>query len=107
MDHTIAMTNTLLMGLVAVASAWLVINPDVHDGVIMKIGLICVSIGSAAAAALLGTDPPGDPVLIGRAALLGNVGGVIVAIGWYMRATNCVIHMRRRASDWRSRTLRG
>lgn len=101
-DTVIAAANAIACGVVSLAAAWAVIDPRVRDGVIIKLGLIALSIGTGAAAVLLGTGGP--PQLIGRAALLVNLGGTAIAAGWYLR-TRTGKRRRRHVTDWASLAL--
>lgn len=97
MDAFIAGANALCCAMVSLVAGWMVIDPRVRDGVLIKLGLICLSVGAGAAATLLGTEA--SPLLIGRAALLVNLGVATIAVGWYVRMREGR-RRRRRVSDW-------
>lgn len=101
------MMNTLLQlinagacGVIALSLIWAVLNPKVHDGVVIKAGLICMALGFGSIALLLfeGVTTEGA-ISLERALMLINAGITIVILG-YLRRKARVHHPVRRSTDW-------
>lgn len=100
MDDVLLMLNVVAFVLLSSAAAWAILDPAVNDGVVLKLGLICVSLGFAGlAATLLDAGWCADARKLGRSMLLVHVGTVTLLIGWMLRARKAR-HPHRRASDW-------
>ena len=100
MDTILELINAAACGLISVVLAGLILSPKVHDGVVVKAGLICLSLGFGAVALLLWDGlTPGELVSLERALMLINAGITVVIVGYLLRKakTHCPA---RRSSDW-------
>ncbi len=98
------MEDAYLIGMNAVACLLLtviaglaVVSPRVRDGVLVKLGMILISIGAFGLAVALATAAPDDVLL--RALGLYTGGLLVVALGVVLRV-RAPGARRRRASDW-------
>lgn len=94
--------NTIVCCLLSLATGWACLSRRVHDGMVIKFGLILLSVGFAAHALLTfdGIDR-WDAIALTRAQLLINAGMVIVVMGWLLRGRATRAHApERRASDF-------
>lgn len=93
----------VLSSLVAIVLMWAVLSPRVRDGVITKLGLICMALGHASLAVQLRLIEisDADPAVRGavHAALLLSAGGLVVALSILWRLVH-PRHPKRRRSDW-------
>lgn len=81
--------NGLASALLAMLLAWMVLTPQVRDGIVIKLGLISMALGFAATAwALLDGIDCSDANVMARAQGLINAGLVVVVLGaaWRLRA---------------------
>lgn len=95
-----AVNFTAAILLVAV-STYAVLSPKVHDGVVIKLGLIFVALGAGGLASALynGLDLK-DIHALTHSTLLLNIGLLIVIIGGVLRLrTPATCERRRRVSD--------
>ena len=100
MNLYLAAVNALGSALICICLAWAVLTPGVRDGVIVKAGLICMSLGfGSIAARFVENDAIFDVVSLERAILLVNSGLAIVIIGYVLRKAR-THHSLRRATDW-------
>jgi hypothetical protein len=102
MEILFYLVNGGASGLIALALIWAVLTPHVHDGIVIKSGLILMALGFGAIAVRM-LDPwsvAGDLAdALSRALLLVNVGAAVVYIGYRWRTRNKP-KARRRASDF-------
>lgn len=99
MDMLLSWINAAACGLISLALLGAILSPKVHDGVVIKIGLICLAAGFGAIALRLfeGVDPD-EVQSLERALLLVNAGVAVVIIGYLMRKSRH--HPSRRSTDW-------
>lgn len=85
MDQLIIHANGLASGLLSALLLWAVMNPRIRDGVVIKIGLVLMSLGfSATAWHLLAGLSCDDLLPINRARLLINAGAALVFVGYQL-----------------------
>jgi multisubunit Na+/H+ antiporter MnhB subunit len=110
MDDLISLANAAGCGLIAVALMWAVLSPDVHDGVVIKCGLILMALGFGAVAVRMLDPWSVDGVTVSealsRSILLINIGAAVTFLGYRWR-TRHKPPVRRRASDWADLDSRG
>lgn len=100
MDQFITTFNGAVCSMLAIAAAWAALNPKVHDGVVIKAGLISMALGFAGTAlALVDGLSCLDMPALSRSGLLIHGGLLLVAAGWLWR-TQGGKHRKRRATDW-------
>lgn len=100
MDLLLSWINAAACGLISLALVGAILSPKVHDGVVIKVGLICMAAGfGAMALRLLEGIVPEQVVGIERALLLINAGVAVVIVGYLMRKAK-VHHPVRRSTDW-------
>lgn len=93
-------TFNALAGLVlSAATGWAVMSPRVRDGIVIKIGLVCLSVGFAGIFFFHLSRPDGPHPLAAAQALV-HLGVLICAAGYVMRRRRHNGVSRRRASDW-------
>ena len=98
----ITLINTAVCCVLAMAATWACLSPRVHDGIVIKLGLIGLALGFASHAWIVhdGIDYF-DAVALARAQLLINAGMVVVIVGWLRRGRPGRPHgPERRASDF-------
>lgn len=96
MDTLIALVNALASGLIALTLVAAVLSARVHDGIVIKIGLIAMAIGFGSLALRML-----DQSLYGieRSLILINAGIAVVIIGYLWRKARRG-HRLRRVTDW-------
>lgn len=98
MDTFLSFLNIGACGLISLALIGAILSPRVHDGIVIKIGLISLASGfGAMALRLAAQEPAGDIAGVLRALLLINSGITVVIIGYLLRISQhpgCV------ATDW-------
>lgn len=100
MDLLLSWVNAAACGLISIALIGAILSPKVHDGVVIKIGLICLAAGfGAIALRLLDGVNPDEVVGLERALLLVNAGIAVVIVGYLMRKAR-KHHPVRRSTDW-------
>lgn len=100
MDALIAAFNAIAYAVLALATAWAVLNPRINDGVVIKAGLIFMALGfSATAVALADGQTCSDLHVLGRAELLIHSGLLVVGLGFAWRIRDGR-RRRRRVTDW-------
>lgn len=100
MNLLIAWVNAAACGLISLGLIGAIISPKVHDGVVIKIGLISMAAGfGAMALRLVDGALPDDAVGIARALLMVNAGLAVVIVGYLMRKAK-LHHPVRRSTDW-------
>lgn len=88
MDLLLSCINAAASGLISLVLIGAILSPKVHDGVVVKIGLICLAAGfGAIALRLLDGIGPDEVVGLERALLLVNSGIAVVIVGYLMRAS--------------------
>ncbi len=87
METLLSWINASACGLISLALVGAIISPRVHDGVVIKAGLICLALGfGAMALLLLNPDMLGYRALgMERALMLVNAGIAAVIVGYLMR----------------------
>jgi hypothetical protein len=94
--------NTVVCCLMSLGTGWACLSQRVRDGMVIKVGLILLSVGFATHAFFTfdGIDRY-DAIALTRAQLLINAGMVIVVMGWVWRGRGTKVHTpERRASDF-------
>lgn len=105
LDTAIKATSAAAYGLISVALLYAILSPRVHDGVIVKAGLIVMALGYGCKSALLwGALPPLVMPLL-RAQSLVTAGLALVLIGYLLRSRR-EGHPVRRRRDWIERRER-
>ena len=100
MNYLIESVNALGCGLISLSLMWAILSPKVHDGVVIKIGLIGMALGfGSIALRLVGGIQPHDIPGLERSLLLINAGIAVVIVGYLMRKARSG-HSARRSSDW-------
>ena len=100
MDTLFSFVNAGAFGLICFALLGAILSPRVHDGVVVKIGLICMALGFGAIALQLWRGIEANDLLsLERALLLVNAGLAVVIIGYLWRKAK-VHHPVRRSTDW-------
>jgi len=93
MDTFLCFLNAGACGLISLALIGAILSPKVHDGIVIKIGLICLAAGfGCMALRMLGSTT--DTVGMQRAMLLINSGIAVVIIGYLLRKSKrpgCVV----------------
>ena len=100
MDATLVTFNAAMYAVLSLAAAAAVLASQVRDGVVVKLGLIFLSLGFGFKVVVLfdGLQLV-DAVLLTRANALVNVGALIVALGYVLRS-RAAHRKQRRSSDW-------
>lgn len=98
MDVVLSLINAFACGLIALALIGAVLSPRVHDGVVIKLGLISMALGFGAIALRMADELlRGDG--IERALALINGGIAVVILGYLLRRARAG-HPVRRMTDW-------
>ena len=110
MDAVLSLFNAAGCGAIAMALIWAVLSPHVHDGVVIKSGLILMALGFGAVAVRM-LDPwsvMGETMgeALSRAILLINIGAAVTFLGYRWRVRHRP-KVRRRATDWGELDSRG
>lgn len=95
MELVLIWLNAMACGLISAALLGAIISPRVYDGVIIKIGLICMATGFGAISLQLldGIESLTRPLMLVNA-------GIAVAIVGYLWRKARARHPVRRTSDW-------
>jgi hypothetical protein len=100
MDLLLSWVNAAACGLISLALIGAILSPKVHDGIVIKVGLICLAAGfGAIALRLIDGVAPDEVVGLERALLLVNAGIAVVIVGYLMRKARRH-HPVRRSTDW-------
>lgn len=100
MDMLLSWINAAACGLISLALIGAILCPKVHDGIVIKIGLICLAAGfGAIALRLINGIGPDEVVGLERSLLLVNAGIAVVIVGYLMRKARRH-HPVRRSTDW-------
>lgn len=100
MNIITAALNAAACGLIALALVGAVLSKHVHDGIVIKFGLICMALGFGSIAVRMfdGLDAA-DAIHLARSILLVNAGLAVCIIGYLWRRTRAG-HSVRRVTDW-------
>ena len=93
------LTNAAACGLITLVLVGLVLHPGVHDGVVIKTGLISIAVGFGSIALRLLDAPWIDGQGMARSLLLINAGLAVVIIGYVWRCRRAR-HPLKRSTDW-------
>jgi len=100
MDTIFSIVNAACCALISLVILGAILSPRVHDGIVIKIGLIGLAAGFGAIALLMWEGPSPTQVRgIERALLLINSGIAVVIVGFLWRRA-VTHHPVRRTSDW-------
>lgn len=99
MDAVLALINAASSGLIAVALIAAIVSTRVHDGVVIKVGLIGMALGfGSIAIRLLDGLTNSDAAGLAKSLVLINGGIAVVIVGYLLRRARAG-HQVRRASD--------
>ena len=91
--------NALVSLVLCVASAWAIMSPRVNDGIVIKVGLICLSLGFMGIFFFHVSTPVGPhPLAVAQAIV--HMGMLICAVGYLLRRRRHQGPRCRRVSDW-------
>lgn len=100
MDTLLSLLNALSSGVISLALIGLVLSAKVHDGIVIKVGLISMAFGfGSIALRMVNGLGPEDLYGLARSLLLVNAGLAVVIVGYLLRRSRSG-HPIRRASDW-------
>lgn len=100
MDMLLSLTNAIACGLISLTLIGVIVSPRIHEGAVIKVGLISMALGfGAIALRLVDGYQPDEIVGIERALLLVNLGIAVVIVG-YLRRRIVAAHPVRRSTDW-------
>lgn len=92
--------NAAVCGLISLTLVGAVLHPRVHDGVVIKAGLISMALGfGSIAVRMFDGVPHDDSIHLARSILLVNAGISVVIVGYLWRRARAG-HPIRRATDW-------
>ena len=100
MELLLLLVNAAACGAISLALLWAILSPRVHDGVVIKVGLICMALGfGAIAVRLLGDQGSSQEFAVLKALAVVNAGIAIVIVGYVLRKVRRQ-HPVRRSTDW-------
>jgi len=100
METLLSLFNAATCGLVSLVLLWAILSPRVHDGVVVKCGLIAMSLGFGSIALRMADGiGPNDGAGLARSILMVNT-GIAVVIAGYVWRTRRERHKLRRSTDW-------
>ena len=100
MDMALSLINAFACGVISLALIGAVLSPRVHDGVVIKVGLISMALGFGSIALILFEGITSEKVIvIERALLLINAGVTVVILGYLWRKAK-LHHPVRRSTDF-------
>lgn len=100
MELLLSWINAAACGLISIGLIGAILSPRVHDGIVVKIGLISMATGFGAIALRLFEGVKAEEIIgLERAILLVNSGIAVVIFGYLMRKAK-VHHPVRRVEDW-------
>ena len=91
--------NALVSLVLCVACAWAIMSPTVNDGIVIKIGLICLSVGFMGIF-FFHVSVPAGPHPLAVAQALVHLGLLICLAGYVLRRKRHRGASCRRVSDW-------
>lgn len=99
MDALLAIINAAASGLIALALIAAIVSTRVHDGVVIKVGLIGMALGfGSIALRLLDGLTNSDAAGLAKSLVLINAGIAVAIVGYLLRRARAG-HQVRRASD--------
>lgn len=99
MDAVLALINAASSGLIALALIAAIVSTRVHDGVVIKVGLIGMALGfGSIALRLLDGLTNSDAAGLAKSLVLINAGIAVAIVGYLLRRVRAG-HQVRRASD--------
>ncbi len=87
-------------GLICVASGVVIMHPRIHEGLILRVGLVLLSIGSFALAVNLATSTEVQPLRHALALCLGGVVTIGLGIARRLYADPHMRDLAQRVSGW-------
>ena len=100
MDAALSLINAAACGLITLALVGAILSPRVHDGVIVKVGLISMALGfGSIALRMFDGSVAGDAVGLVRSILLVNAGIAVAILGYLFRSKKAR-HPLLRTTDW-------
>ncbi len=104
MENVVTLINATMCGAITFALIWLILNPAIREGVVIKIGLTAMVLGFGSLALNLLALADNEPQFVQsdpwqRSILLISSGITTVIIGYLVRRFY-VKHPVRRTSDW-------
>lgn len=96
MDTALLLLNAASCAVITFALLAAILNPRVHDGIVIKVGLICMAMGfGSLALRFVDHNVHG----MERSLALVNAGITVVILGYLWRRASAG-HQARRATDW-------
>ncbi len=89
--------NALAALSMAIVTGWAVLSPRVRDGIVIKSGLICLSVGFLSAFLIYEQHPRQHDRAIDAVHLLIYIGFLICVFGYWLRTRK---GLNRRLQDW-------
>lgn len=100
MDILLTLANATACGMIFFALVGAILSPRVHDGIVIKAGLICMALGfGSIMLSLADGSAIGDGQRLVRALLLIHAGIAVVILG-YIHRSHRENHPLRRKPDW-------
>lgn len=91
--------DTVAAAVLATVCGWAVMSPRIHDGLVIKAGLILMSLGLALLSfSLADAAEVARPYIVAGSLVL--VGLLVVVVGAALRVMNTPPRRRRRVTDW-------
>lgn len=101
MDTLLALINAASCGLIALALLGVILSNRVHDGIVIKVGLICISLGFGSIALRFWSyETHATMIGLARSLVLVNGGIAVVILGYLLRRVMAKKRHFRRAEDW-------
>ena len=86
MDEILIRANCVTSAIISACAAWAVLSPQVRDGVVVKLGLIGMSMGHGMVAIHLMDGLQAAELLhLNRARFVGNMGVLLILGGYWWR----------------------
>lgn len=100
MDTLLSLINGVTCGLIALALLGAIMSKHVHDGIIMKVGLVAMMFGfGSIALRMFDGLGPEDSLGLARSIMLVNSGIAVVILGYLVRRVRAH-HPVRRMTDF-------